>query len=101
MAENPDYILELSSAGGQESPGGQAPPANDLRPGEVAASEDVAAGPSQRKWIGVHFKCCDVYSRIWRNREGTAYAGHCPRCSRKVQATIGPDGVSARFFTAG
>jgi hypothetical protein len=101
MAENPDYILELSGAAGQESPEEQAPPVNDLPSAETAAGEGGAASPLQRKWIGVHFKCCDVYSRIWRNREGTTYAGHCPRCSRKVQAKIGPDGVSARFFTAG
>lgn len=85
MAENPDYILELSGAAAQDALAGQPQP---------------AAGPSPRKWIGVHFKCCDVYSRIWRNHDGTAYSGHCPRCSRKIQATIGPDGVSARFFTA-
>lgn len=96
MAENPDYILDLSGVAadppGQGSPSqATAPDTADERPGEVS---------SPRKWIGVHFKCCDVYSRIWRNRQGTAYVGHCPRCSRKVQATIGPGGVDARFFTA-
>jgi hypothetical protein len=97
MAENPDYILDLSSAAagpqGQDRPSQGAAPVDD-------ASGGQPDGPASRKWIGVHFKCCDVYSRIWRNREGTMYAGHCPRCSRKVQAKIGPDGVSARFFTA-
>jgi hypothetical protein len=101
MADNPDYILELSSTDGQERPERQPAPADGAQSAEAASREDGPAGPSQRKWIGVHFKCCDVYSRIWRNREGTAYSGHCPRCSRKIQAKIGPDGISARFFTAG
>ncbi len=98
MAENPDYILDLSSLAGQLDR--QEPPVHEPPTGESPADEPDA-GSNSRKWIGVHFKCCDVYSRIWRNREGTAYAGHCPRCSRKVQARVGPDGVSTRFFEAG
>ena len=103
MAEEPDYILDFSSkAIGQGQPADSAASAPGDAPVEaVPDQQDAPAQPSHRKWIGVHFKCCDVYSRIWRNREGTAYAGYCPRCNRKIQAQIGPDGVSARFFTAG
>jgi hypothetical protein len=64
-------------------------------PGETA---DKPAG--QRRFIGIHFACCDRYARIYVNREETAYIGNCPRCLRQVTLKIGPGGSSERFFTA-
>ncbi|RIK72952.1 MAG: hypothetical protein DCC67_18495 [Planctomycetota bacterium] len=52
------------------------------------------------RFLGVHFACCDVYSRVYVNRTGTAYIGHCPRCAARVEFAIGPGGVNARFFVA-
>jgi hypothetical protein len=52
------------------------------------------------RFLGVHFACCDAYSRVYANRAGTAYVGHCPRCAKRVQFAIGPGGTDARFFTA-
>ncbi|NLX14963.1 MAG: hypothetical protein GXY44_15115 [Phycisphaerales bacterium] len=62
----------------------------DLDPGSVV----------QRPWIGVQFECCDVYARVYRNQEATAYVGRCPRCLRKVQVRVGPGGTDTRMFRA-
>lgn len=59
-------------------------------------------GESQdpRPFLGVMFECCRVYARIYRNKEGTSYVGHCPRCMRRLTIPIGPGGSANRFFTA-
>jgi hypothetical protein len=54
-----------------------------------------------RPFVGVQFTCCDVYSRVYINRDETAYEGNCPKCAKRVRLSIGPGGTDARFFTAG
>lgn len=61
-------------------------------------SSESAAG--SRRFVGVHFICCDIYSRVYINRYQTAYEGNCPKCAKRVQLKIGPGGTDARFFTA-
>ncbi len=53
-----------------------------------------------RPFLGIHFDCCHVYARIYRTREGDAYAGRCPRCLRSVRVKIGAGGIASRFFRA-
>jgi hypothetical protein len=54
-----------------------------------------------RRFVGVHFICCDVYTRVYINRDDTAYEGNCPKCAKRVRLRIGPGGTDARFFKAG
>ena len=54
---------------------------------------------ASRRFVGVHFNCCDVYTRIYINHEQSAYVGHCPRCAKRVRMAIGPGGTDSRFFT--
>ena len=53
---------------------------------------------AQRPFVGVRFRCCGAYARLHKNKPGTAYVGHCPRCLRPVRLAIGPGGTDGRFF---
>jgi len=54
----------------------------------------------KRPFLGMYFKCCHVYSRIYLNRAGTAFVGWCPRCAARVEVRVSPTGSKERFFTA-
>lgn len=71
----------------------------DIRGVEADAAESGAPDRT-RPWIGMLFDCCNVYVRIYRNEQGTAYEGRCPRCLRPVRLRVGPGGTDARFFVA-
>lgn len=53
-----------------------------------------------KKFLGVMFECCNIYRRIYVNKDGTAYEGRCPVCYRQVKIKIGEGGTSSRFFKA-
>jgi hypothetical protein len=53
-----------------------------------------------KKFIGIQFECCNVYRRIYVNKDNTAYTGNCPKCFSKVHVRIGEGGTSNRFFKA-
>lgn len=64
--------------------------------GEPAPAQDPVGQP----WVGIRFECCGVYSRVYRDRDGKAYEGRCPKCLKRVCLRVGPGGTRARFFTA-
>ena len=53
-----------------------------------------------RKFLGIHFRCCNMYVRVYKNSDGTAYRGNCPKCGKKVHIPIGQGGSAGRFFEA-
>lgn len=86
------------SAQKEEVPPGR----NDARPEADGGGRGPAAPPQgrNRPYIGVHFRCCGVYARIYRRPEQPCYVGRCPRCLRMLRVRVGPDGTSARLFEA-
>ncbi len=56
--------------------------------------------PRDRKFLGIMYECCHAYGRAYRNPEGDAYEGRCPRCGRAVRVRIDPRGTRQRFFVA-
>ncbi len=46
------------------------------------------------------FECCNIYRRVYINKEGNAYEGRCPKCYAEVKVRIGTGGSDTRFFRA-
>jgi len=78
-----DYKLDLSTAP-------TVPPTK---------SSSGPAASTSRPYISVHFACCGVYQRVYRDPDGAQYAGRCPRCGKAVRFPVGSGGTSARCFT--
>ncbi len=54
----------------------------------------------KKAYLGIMFNCCNVYTRIYKNKTGDAYVGRCPKCSRGVRVEIGQGGTNQRIFYA-
>jgi hypothetical protein len=89
MADAPDEHLDVVS-----SADGVCDVASEGRPtpgGPVAA---------RRLWVGIHFECCGIYKRVYRDPDVPFYEGQCPQCGRKITMRVGPDGLNSRIFKA-
>lgn len=54
-----------------------------------------------KPFIGMTFKCCNVYSRIYLNSKATSFTGFCPKCRAMTEIKVSPMGSNTKFFTAG
>ncbi len=52
----------------------------------------------KRDFVGVMFECCNIYSRVYIDKDRKAYTARCPRCGRPIHIKISPDGSDSRFF---
>lgn len=57
-----------------------------------------AGGAPERPWLGLYFRCTGQYARAYRNAEGTAYLGRCPKCGKTVRFVVGEGGSNERMF---
>ena len=80
----------------------------DSCPGSGVNAKPTSLEPVQKNteakrtnpFLGIHFKCCKTYGRIYRNQQRTAYRGRCPKCLAVLSVPIGPGGSDNRFLTA-
>ncbi len=82
--DSPDYIVDIAGVHGPDE----------------GPRDEEGQSLRGRPWLAIHWRCCGVYTRIYRNREGTAYDGRCPHCQRPVHIRVGPGGSTSRFFEA-
>jgi len=63
-------------------------------------NENETKNSEKRSYLGIMFNCCNAYGRVYKNKEGTAYVGRCPRCLRSIKIKVGEGGTDRRFFNA-
>lgn len=51
-----------------------------------------------RPFIGVRFACANIYVRVLRSPDGTAYIARCPACAKSMRFLVGAEGSDRRFF---
>ena len=78
MSDPRDYKLDLGAAG--------------------QSASDAGSGNAARPFLSVHFACCGIYQRIYREPDGRSYRGRCPRCALPVTFAVGEGGTAARSF---
>ena len=53
-----------------------------------------------RRFLGVHFACCNAYGRAYRDTSGVYFQGRCPKCYSMIRFVVGSGGRSETFFRA-
>ncbi|MCP4631962.1 MAG: hypothetical protein GY855_03470 [candidate division Zixibacteria bacterium] len=66
----------------------------------ISNTDRIKSKAQNRSFIGINFRCCRVYSRIYKNKRGDAYLGWCPKCGMKIEIKVAPYGSNERFFVA-
>jgi hypothetical protein len=67
-------------------------------PPTIGTPARPAQGRSTRSFLSVHFECCGVYQRVYRDPDGRTYTGRCPRCGKSVRFAVGDGGTNSRCF---
>ena len=44
------------------------------------SADGVSSSHQKVPFLGIHFKCCKTYGRIYRSPLRLVYEGHCPKC---------------------
>ena len=94
----PDYILDVSGLRPAEAK--DTPEAAGGAAGTGDGDGVGAAGLRGRPWLAIHWRCCSVYSRVYRDAGGDGYHARCPRCARPLHIAVGEGGTDSRFFEA-
>lgn len=71
----------------------------DITVGDGSQNEPEESDGTKRPFLGIRFTCAGgMYARFYRNDDGTAYTGRCPKCLKQVRIGVAPGGTDARFF---
>jgi hypothetical protein len=67
----------------------------------MAGNTEKSVNLKDRPYVGITFKCCRVYRRIFLTVDKSAFAGSCPKCGAPIRIRTGPGGSKSRFWNAG
>lgn len=67
----------------------------------MSGDDKPSVSLKDRQYIGITFKCCHVYRRVYLTVDKTAFAGSCPKCGAPVRIRTGPGGSKSRFWDVG
>lgn len=68
--------------------------------GGAERASGAEAGGKSNPWLGIWFRCCHTYGRLYKDAAGRMYVGRCPRCGAEVRARVGQGGTNRRLFEA-
>jgi hypothetical protein len=69
-------------------------------PAQVTGSECGVNAGAPKPWLGIWFRCCHTYGRLYKNASGRMYVGRCPKCGSQASVRVGNGGSNRRLFEA-